>query len=134
MMIGVLNVDQREPLGIAAHVEAILDERDGVGILAGSGVHTPIVDAHAPLPVMLRDEHDWGGPGRVGGSDEVLLEELLHILLDGCLLGWGQSIGRLLDRSRVSEVDGMFDTRSRRWRAWRCGGEGMESLLQGGTK
>ena len=132
VMVGVLDVDEGQPLGILAHVEAVFDERDRVRILARARVHLAIVDTHAPLVLHVRfgNQNHRGGPRRVGWCDEVLREELVDVLRDDLFLAEGKSVRGLLDGHLVRQMDHVFHTRRQRRGLGGVHSESMDSSAQ----
>src|SRR5680860_1439142 len=105
----ILDIHDAHVLRIFATVETVLDEWNGVGILACARVDRPVVDAEAIL-ARLADEDHGRGPRGIRRDDDLLIQELINKLFDDSLLDLRVAIGSLFDWFLIREKDAMLDS------------------------
>jgi hypothetical protein len=79
-------VEFGEDLGTAKTIKSLTDQRDGVPILDGNPVETPIIDAETKRTVLLLDEEDRRASRRLGSSNKPLGEVVFKPFRQGLQL------------------------------------------------
>ena len=70
-------------------IHYLVNTGEGERILRASVIEVRVIDAHTPLAILLRDDHDIGQPLRVLNIfDEASGEEFVHFLFYDLLACW----------------------------------------------
>jgi hypothetical protein len=72
-------VNLGEDLGSVEPVEKLIHPWEGVFVLDGDLVETPIVNAHAQATVLLGSKEHWSPIGRGAWADHVVLDKEVHL-------------------------------------------------------
>jgi hypothetical protein len=124
-------VEFGEDLGTAKTIKSLADQRDGVPILDGNPVETPIIDAETKRTILLLDEEDRRASRRLGSSNKPLGEVVFKPFRQGLQLRLGQRVNRAEGWGLAGlELDRMITIRAMWGKSIRLGlGEGWKKVV-----
>ena len=94
LMIAGGQINGGKVFSFSQSVQQVIDAWQQIAVLDCLSVQSPIIDAHAPPTVLLRNEEDRGAVRALRWSDVSLCQQILNLRLELFMLLGTQSVRR----------------------------------------